>query len=228
MIDLFPFAGLPVAVFGLGKSGLVAARALAKSGADPWAWDDNEDRRAEARAAGVKLVDLYSCDWRDLTTLVISPGIPHTHPKPHPLAALARKHNVEIIGDIELLARSQRTASYIGVTGTNGKSTTTALIGHLLRRAGRVVEVGGNIGTPALALDALGPEGTFVLEMSSYQLEITVSITFDIAVLTNITPDRLDRHGGMDGYVAAKRRIFHRQTRPRAAVIGVDDEHCRR
>jgi UDP-N-acetylmuramoylalanine--D-glutamate ligase len=220
-------AGLPVAVMGLGKSGLPTARALLESGAEVWAWDDDATRREEARAAGIPIVDLASCDWSQLTTLVLSPGIPHTHPRPHPVAAAARAAGVEIIGDIELLGRSQRDAAFVGVTGTNGKSTTTALIGHVMRQAGRTVEVGGNIGTPALSLRALGEGAAYVIEMSSYQLELTVSITFDIAVLLNITADHLDRHGGMDGYVAAKRRIFNRQVRPRTAVVGVDDDHCR-
>jgi UDP-N-acetylmuramoylalanine--D-glutamate ligase len=228
MIECFYMEGLPVAVMGLGKSGLAAAKALAASKAEVWAWDDDPKKRAEAEAQGVKLVDLRSCDWSQLTTLVLSPGIPHTHPVPHPVAAAAKAAGVEIVGDIELLARAQREAGYIGVTGTNGKSTTTALIGHLLRMAGREVQVGGNLGMPALSLDPLEEGDFFVLEMSSYQIELTVSLTFDIAVLLNITPDHLDRHGGMAGYVAAKKRIFHRQTKPRAAVIGVDDDHCRR
>ena len=228
LIELFAFEGLPVAVLGLGKSGLVAAKALKESGAEVRAWDDNAKSRAAAEAAGIPIVDLTKTNWREIPTLVISPGIPHSFPTPHPVAKLAKDNNVEIIGDIELLARSQVEAGYIGITGTNGKSTTTALVGHVLNRAGRGVQVGGNIGTPALELRPLPTGGVYVLEMSSYQLEITVSITFDIAVLINISPDHLDRHGGMDGYVAAKRRIFHRQTRPRTAVIGVDDEHCRR
>ena len=228
MIDVYPFAGLPVAVMGLGKSGLVAARALASSGAEVWAWDDSEDRRTHARAEGVNLVDLYACNWHELTTLVISPGIPHTHPKPHPVAALARKNGVEIVCDIELLGRAQRACGFVGLTGTNGKSTTSALLGHILGAAGRTVEVGGNIGRPALDLAPLGAGGAYVLELSSYQLELTFSITFDIAVLINISPDHLDRHGGMDGYVAAKRNIFRRQTRPRTAIIGVDDAWCRK
>lgn len=227
MIDLSFFTDLPVAVLGLGRSGMAAARTLQASGADVWAWDDNEDRRAQAREAGVPLVDLHTCNWQELTTLVLSPGIPHTHPAPHPVAALAREHGCEIIGDVELLARAQRNASYIGITGTNGKSTSTALIGHILQLAGRPVAVGGNIGTPALDLEPLDAGGIYVLEMSSYQLELTVSITFDVAVLLNISPDHLDRHGGMDGYIAAKRQIFHRQTRPRTAVIGVDDAPSR-
>ncbi len=226
MIEVFPFAGMPVAVFGLGKSGIVAAKALALGGAEVWAWDDNEDARARARAEGIPLVDLYLCNWRELTSLVLSPGVPLHHPAPHRVVTLARAAGCEVIGDIELLARTQRESAYIGITGTNGKSTTTALIGHIFKTAGRIVEVGGNIGRPALALDPLGPDGAYILEMSSYQLELTISITFDVGVLLNITPDHLDRHGDMAGYIAAKRLIFHRQTKPRTAVIGVDDPEC--
>ncbi|MCC6469613.1 MAG: UDP-N-acetylmuramoyl-L-alanine--D-glutamate ligase [Alphaproteobacteria bacterium] len=227
MIECPYMAGLPVAVMGLGKSGLPTASALMASGAEVWAWDDDAAKRDEAKAAGIPVVDLRACDWSQLTTLVLSPGIPHTWPKPHPVAAAARAAGVEIIGDIELLARAQRDPAYVGITGTNGKSTTTALIGHVFRQAGRTVEVGGNIGTPALSLKPLGEGGFYAIEMSSYQLELTVSITFDIAVLLNITADHLERHGGMDGYIAAKKRIFHRQTGRRTAVIGVDDDHCR-
>lgn len=226
MIEVYPFAGYQVAVLGLGKSGLASARALMASGAEVWAWDDNEDSRAHARAAGVPLVDLNDVDLREATTLVISPGIPHTHPAPHPVATKAKEAGLELICDVELLARCQREASYIGITGTNGKSTTTALIGHVLTHAKRAVQVGGNIGTPVLMLEPLGPTGAFVLEMSSYQLELVPTIVFDGAVLLNISPDHLDRHGGMDGYVAAKRTIFRRQTSPRFAVIGIDDDVC--
>jgi UDP-N-acetylmuramoylalanine--D-glutamate ligase len=225
MIEVFPFAGLPVAVFGLGKSGIAAAKALARGGAEVWAWDDSEDARARARAEGVPLVDLYLCNWRELTSLVLSPGVALHHPAPHRVVSLARAAGCEVIGDIELLARCMRESAYVGITGTNGKSTTTALIGHIFKTSGREAEVGGNIGHPALELRPLGANGTYVLEMSSYQLELTFSITFDIAVLLNITPDHLDRHGGMAGYVAAKRLIFHRQTRPRTAVVGIDDPH---
>lgn len=228
MIEVFPFAGLPVAVFGLGKSGIAAARALMAGGAEVWGWDDGEDARQRARAAGVPLVDLYLCNWRELTSLVLSPGVPLHHPKPHRIVELARGAGCEVIGDIELLARTQREAAYVGITGTNGKSTTTALIGHIFKLAGRSVQVGGNIGRPALELEPLDADGIYVLEMSSYQLELTVSITFDIAVLLNLTPDHLDRHGDMAGYAAAKRQIFHRQTKPRTAVIGIDDPTCER
>ena len=227
MVALPSFAGRKVAVMGLGKSGLATAEALRAAGAEVWAWDDSEKSRAAAKARGFAPVDLTKADWSALSSLVLSPGIPHTFPKPHPAAALAKAHNVEIIGDIELLARSERKAHYIGITGTNGKSTTTALIGHILAKAGKRVAVGGNIGTPVLALEAVG-DGLYVLEMSSYQLELTPSLVFDVAVLINVTPDHLDRHGGMDGYVAAKRLVFRGQKKPQTAVIGVDDEHCRR
>lgn len=226
MIEVFPFAGLPVAVFGLGKSGIAAAKALGRGGAEVWAWDDSEDARA--RAEGVPLVDLYLCNWGELTSLVLSPGVALHHPEPHRVVSLARAAGCEVIGDIELLARTQREAAYVGITGTNGKSTTTALIGHIFRTSGREAEVGGNIGRPALELRPLGVDGTYILEISSYQLELTFSITFDIAVLLNITPDHLDRHGSMEGYVAAKRLIFHRQTKPRTAVVGIDDPHSAR
>jgi UDP-N-acetylmuramoylalanine--D-glutamate ligase len=224
LIELYPFAGYPVAVLGLGKSGLAAAKALAASGAEVWAWDDNEDARAKARAEEINLVDLNAVDLAELTTLVISPGIPHTHPAPHPVAGRAKGAGLELICDVELLARSQREASYLGITGTNGKSTTTALLGHILATAKRAVQVGGNIGTPVVLLEPLGPTGSFVLEMSSYQLELVPTIVFDGAVLLNIAADHLDRHGGMDGYVAAKRTIFRRQTSPRFAVVGIDDD----
>ncbi|MFN7190444.1 MAG: UDP-N-acetylmuramoyl-L-alanine--D-glutamate ligase [Rhodospirillales bacterium] len=228
MIEVYPFAGYPVGVLGLGKSGLATARALMASGAEVWAWDDSEDRRAEARALEVPLVDLGTADLAELTSLVISPGIPHTHPAPHPVAVRAKAAKVELICDIELLVRSQREAAYIGITGTNGKSTTTALIGHVLATAKRAVQVGGNIGTAVLTLEPLGENGAFVLELSSYQLELVPTAVFDIAVFLNLSPDHLDRHGGMDGYITAKKNIFQRQTRPRVAVIGLDDDYCRK
>ena len=227
MIEVFPFADQPVAVFGLGRSGVSAAKALAAAGAEVWAWDDSEDQRAKAAAAGVPLVDLNGCDWSELSTLVLSPGVPLTHPRPHPVVSLARAANCEIIGDVELLVRTMRNARYIAVTGTNGKSTTTALIGHMLSFSGQQVEIGGNLGTPVLDLAPID-SGSYVIEMSSYQIDLTVLATWDVAVLLNITPDHIDRHGDFENYVAVKSRIFHRQTHPRVAVIGVDDEPCRK
>ncbi len=227
MIPVPSFNGARVGVLGLGKSGFAAARALAAGGAEVMAWDDDPAARARAAAAGVPIADLAGAADR-IAALILSPGIPHTHPAPHPIVAKARAAGVDVLGDVELLARTQRAAGYVGITGTNGKSTTTALIGHILAEAGRKAAVGGNLGTPALALEALGAGGTYVLELSSYQLELTSSLAFDVAVLLNITPDHLDRHGGMDGYIAAKMRIFRGQSAPQAAIVGSDDATCRR
>src|SRR5437762_11017833 len=222
MIVVDEFRGRLVGVLGLAKSGRAAAQSLAAGGAEVLAWDDNEAVR-KALAAELPLRDLAEADWRDIPALVLSPGIPHSFPKPHPAVIRARDAGAEIVGDIELLGRAQPDARYVGITGTNGKSTTTALIGHILATAGRRVEVGGNLGTPALSLAPLGRDGFYVLEASSFQLELITSLAFDIAVLLNITPDHLDRHGDMEGYIAAKRRIFARQNKAAAAIVGVDD-----
>ncbi len=229
MIDLSPFAGKPVAVMGLARSGLAAARALAAAGAEVRAWDDGADARAAATEAGLTLADLSLPEsWAGVATLVLSPGIPHTFPSPHVAALRAREAGAEIIGDIELLIRAGCRATYVGITGTNGKSTTTALIGHILRQAGKTVEVGGNIGRPACEFEMLGDDGFYVLEMSSYQIELTASRAFHVAVLINISPDHLDRHGSLAGYVAAKRGLVTGNPPGATVVIGVDDaESCR-
>jgi UDP-N-acetylmuramoylalanine--D-glutamate ligase len=224
--------GHPVAVLGLGKSGLATALALRASGVEVAAWDDAPDGRRAAEAEGVSLVDLGEADFAGMRFLVLSPGIPHSFPAPHPVAARAKAAGRAIVGDIELLGLAEPDARYIGITGTNGKSTTTALIGHILAEAGIRVAVGGNLGIPALTFPALGSDGAYVLEMSSYQLDLIDTLVFDAAVLLNITPDHLDRHGGMDGYIAAKERIFAGQAEPRphgwpAAIIGVDCQPCR-
>jgi UDP-N-acetylmuramoylalanine--D-glutamate ligase len=228
MIALGDMTGRKVAVLGLARSGRAAARALLASRAEVLAWDDAAPVRAAAQADGIPLIDPASVDWRAVASLVLSPGIPHSFPKPHPAVAQARAAGCEVIGDIELLVRARRSSRYVGITGTNGKSTTTALIGHILAGAGRQAQVGGNIGTPVLTFEPLGAEGVYVLEMSSYQLELTPSAAFQVAVLLNITPDHLDRHGGMEGYIAAKRSIFENQTRQDVAVVGIDDEITRR
>ncbi len=223
-IDLSAFSGASIAVLGLGKSGLSAARALHNGGANVRAWDDDPERRKAARDNGMPLVDLATADLRDVPTLLLSPGIPHTHPTPHPAVTRARAAGCEIVCDIELLARAERDAAYIGITGTNGKSTTTALIGHILNQIGKQAVVGGNIGAPVLSLTPMGGGGIYVLELSSYQLELLPSATFDVMILLNISPDHLDRHGGMDGYIAAKRRIFAGLTPERVAIVGIDDK----
>ncbi|HUB98085.1 MAG TPA: UDP-N-acetylmuramoyl-L-alanine--D-glutamate ligase [Stellaceae bacterium] len=227
MIEVTAFRKERVAVLGLARSGLAAARALAAGGAQVLAWDDAASRREEAIEAGIPVADLARQDLAGIRALVLSPGIPHRFPTPHPVAARARSFGIPIIGDIELLARSRAGSRFVGITGTNGKSTTTALLGHTLRQAGRTVAVGGNIGVPALMLEPLGPDGIYVLEMSSYQLELVDTLAFDVAILLNITPDHLDRHGGMEGYIAAKERIFARQRANQCAIVGVDDPPSR-
>lgn len=227
MINIPSLAGQKVAVFGLGRSGLSSAIALQRSGAKVLAWDDNEAGLEKARAAGITPVDLYQEDWEDISALVLSPGIPLTHPEPHRVTQLARQAGIEIIGDMELLARGDLQARTIGITGTNGKSTTTALIGHVLARGGEKVEVGGNLGVPVLDLMPLDEDGAYVLEMSSYQLDLIRTLSFDIAVLLNISPDHLDRHGGLEGYVAAKEQIFEGQGELDVAIVAIDDEACR-
>ena len=224
MIPIQDMKGKRVAVMGLGRSGLRTAQALMQAGAEVCAWDDSESGRAAAAAKGLPIVALDEERWEEIAALILSPGIPHTHPSPHPVAVAARANGVEIIGDIELLKRSVPDARYIGITGTNGKSTTTALIGHILKTAGAAHQVGGNLGRPALDLDPLDSTGHYVLELSSFQLELTPGGGFDIAVLLNITPDHLDRHGGMAGYIEAKKMIFRNATG--TAVIGIDDPEC--
>ncbi|TVR83200.1 MAG: UDP-N-acetylmuramoyl-L-alanine--D-glutamate ligase [Rhodospirillales bacterium] len=227
MIDLSTLPGQHFAVLGLGLSGLAAAAALTAAGKQVLAWDDSEPARSRADARGVRLADLVDQDLESIAALVLSPGIPHTYPQPHPVVARARSKGLEVISDVELLLRTRQGAKVVGITGTNGKSTTTALVGHILTAAGLDVAVGANIGVPALSLPMLGEDGVYVLELSSYQLEITPSLTCDVAVLLNVSPDHLDRHGGMDGYLAAKRLIFRGQTGRTTAVIGVDDRFTR-
>ncbi len=227
MIPLPSMRERTLAVLGLGRSGRSAGRALLESGARVWAWDDAPARRAEAAAAGLPIVDLERCDWRKVDRLVLSPGIPLHHPRPHPRVEQARAAGVAIVGDVELLVESDPARRIVGVTGTNGKSTTTTLIGGLLGQAGLGVQIGGNIGLPVLDLLPKPQEDIYVLELSSYQLDLTEHLACAVAVILNLSPDHLDRHGGMQGYVRAKSRIVHNQRATDWAVIGVDDEPSR-
>jgi len=227
MIDLAVLKSSSFVVLGLARSGLATVRALLAAGVDCVAWDDNEASRQAAAATGVRLAEPSSIDWSTVTALVISPGIPNRLPKPHAMAAAARAAGKPIICDVELLARAQPNARFVGITGTNGKSTTTALIGHILKNAGVACEVGGNIGRGALDLVPLGAGGIYVLELSSYQLELLETFRAHVAVWLNITPDHIDRHGDIAGYVAAKEHIFDRQQPGDCAVIGIDDEPSR-
>lgn len=228
MITVRAYQGKTVAVFGLARSGLAAVRALIAGGARVIAWDDNADKCNAARDLGADIADLNTLSWQGIAALVASPGVPLTHPQPHAVIAAAKAAGVAVIGDMELFAKARAAlpgTKVVAVTGTNGKSTTTALIGHILTEAGMDVAVGGNIGHAVLDLEPLPAGGVYVLEMSSYQIDLTQVFVPDVAVLLNITPDHLDRHGGMEGYVAAKERLFAGQNGSDVAVIGVDDEY---
>jgi UDP-N-acetylmuramoylalanine--D-glutamate ligase len=222
------FLGSRFAVLGLGKAGLPAATALRDMGAEVFVWDDSPQSRAAA--SGFTLMPPSQVPGR-LDALVLSPGIPHLLPKPHDEAAWAVKNNVPVLTDAELLFRAVRgsgsKARFAGITGTNGKSTTTALLAHILDVAGVPRAAGANLGPAALSLPLLPDSGVYVLEMSSYMLERIATIRFDVAAMLNLSPDHLDRHGGMAGYAAAKREIFARQDSGCVAVIGTDDAMSR-
>lgn len=227
MIAASTAKGRRVALFGLGGSGLATARALHAAGADLICHDDNPQKVEEARAEGIPTGDLRETDFSKVGELVLSPGVPLTHPAPHWTVALARKHNVPVIGDIELFCRERRAKApdnpFIAITGTNGKSTTTALIAHVFANAGRDVQMGGNIGRAVLSLDEPGPGKVYVVECSSYQIDLTPSIDPDAGILLNLAPDHLDRHGTMENYAAIKARLVAAAGH---AIIGNDDVHC--
>jgi UDP-N-acetylmuramoylalanine--D-glutamate ligase len=232
MIPVRGFEGQCVAVFGLGRSGMTAARALKAGGADPVLWDEQPPARQAAAAEGLELADLRQADWSRFSALVLAPGVPLTHPAPHWTVQMAQAAGVEIVGDIELFARTVNAApdykrpKVVAITGTNGKSTTTALLGHMLTAAGRDARIGGNIGYGVLGLDDMHGGAVYVIEVSSYQLDLTSRLKADVSILLNLSPDHLDRHGGMDGYVEAKRRVLLNQGKGDTAVIGVDDAWC--
>lgn len=229
MIPITEYAGRDVAVYGLGRTGLSAAKALAAGGARVHAWDEGEGARLKAEAEGINVSDINKRDWQKFAALVLSPGIPYRFPQPHRVVRMAEMMNVPVVGDMELFARAVQALpekgrpKVVGITGTNGKSTTTALIGHILKEAGRDVRIGGNIGKGVLDMAALNANAVYVLELSSYQLDLVESLRCDVSVFLNLSPDHLDRHGGMDGYVSAKKRIFENQRIRDVAVIGIDD-----
>ncbi len=231
MIAVPFFEGKTVAVFGLARSGISAALSLIAGGAEVVGWDDKADAREAAQRAGVTVSNLADVDWHGIAALILSPGVPLTHPKPHPFVVKAHEARTEVIGDVELFFRAVRPAESVThpkivcITGTNGKSTTTALIGHLLSKLGFDAEVGGNIGKPILELAPPSPRRAYVIEMSSYQIDLTPSVRPDVAVLINITPDHLDRHGTMAHYAEVKANIFRHLGRGDQAVVGVDDAY---
>lgn len=223
MIIPHHMSGKTVAILGLGRSGMSACSALLAAGAICFIHDDQMIPDKIPSAASAAPPEQWP--WQDLDALVISPGIPSLYPTPHPAAAKARANDIPIISDIELFMQSNIAARVIGITGTNGKSTTTALITHIINQCGMLACAGGNIGMPVMALDDPGADGVIVLELSSYQLEITPSLRLDAAAILNITPDHLDRHGGWAGYKAAKASIAHAVTTPKTLIIG-DDDSC--
>jgi len=222
------FEGKHAAVFGLGGSGFMTAQALVAGGARVSVWDDNEHAREKARAAGLRIENLATADWRNFDALVLSPGVPLTHPAPHWTVLKARQAGVEIICDIELFCRERQkiapASPFVAITGTNGKSTTTALAAHLFRNFGFEVEVGGNIGTPVLALAPPAQERVHVVECSSFQIDLAPSLNPSAGVLLNVTPDHLDRHGTMENYAAIKARLVAKAD---LAVIAIDDDISR-
>lgn len=232
MIPVQGFEGKDVAVLGLGRSGLTAARALAAGGARPVCWDDNAEARAKADAEGFETRDLSRQGAMEgIACLVTSPGIPHLYPSPNPVIAAALDAGVPVDNDIGLFFRSLAVADWhsydtpprvIAVTGSNGKSTTSALLHHIFSTLGHDCQLAGNIGRGVLDLDPPGDGGVVVLELSSYQTELARALTPDVAVFTNLSPDHLDRHNGLGGYFAAKRRLFA-EGGPDRAVIGVDE-----
>lgn len=227
MIPITFFKDRKVALFGLGGSGLATARALAAGGADVVAWDDNPDSVAKAEASGLATSDLRTIDWSSQAAFVLSPGVPLTHPKPHWSVDLARAAGVEIIGDVELFVRERRVHApgcpFIAITGTNGKSTTTALIAHIVRSTGRDTQLGGNIGTAVLTLDPPAEGRHYVVECSSYQIDLTPTLNPSAGILLNLTPDHLDRHGTMQHYADVKERLVAGSD---VAIVGIDDSYC--
>ena len=224
MIPARSFSGKRVALFGLGGSGMATALALEAGGAEVVAWDDNPDSVAKAAGEGIATSDLRAADWPGFASFVLSPGVPLSHPKPHWSVELARAAGVEIIGDVELFGRERALqapdAPFIAITGTNGKSTTTALAAHILKAAGRDAQMGGNIGRAVMTLDPPRPNRYYVVECSSYQVDLAPSINPTAGILLNLTPDHLDRHGTMQHYAAIKERLVAGSD---AAIIGVDD-----
>lgn len=222
MITTPAFAGQRYAVLGLARSGLAAVESLLAGGARVMAWDSREEPRRKLEGR-VELADPVTADLTGYAGVVVSPGVPLNT---HPIAEAAARQNVPVIGDIELfaLARPHLPAHrVVGITGTNGKSTTTALVHHILQSAALPTRMGGNIGLPVLSQSPLGAGGVYVLELSSYQIDLTFSLECEVAALLNITPDHLDRYDGFAGYAASKARLFEMQRADQFAVFGQGD-----
>jgi UDP-N-acetylmuramoylalanine--D-glutamate ligase len=232
MIPVRSFNRKTVAVFGLARTGLGAVAALVAGGARVLAWDDSSTARDLGGQAGARPMPWREWPWEEISALVLSPGVPLTHPRPHEVVLHARQAHVRVIGDVELFAREIRPdpngrghAPVIAITGTNGKSTTTALVGHILKSNGFDAQVGGNIGKSVLELSPPAARTIYVLEMSSFQIDLAPGLVPDVGVLSNISPDHIDRHGTMENYAAIKERLMHNVARDGQVVMGVDDDH---
>ncbi|MFC0243832.1 UDP-N-acetylmuramoyl-L-alanine--D-glutamate ligase [Rhodopseudomonas telluris] len=227
MIPITSFAGQSVAVFGLGGSGLASCHALRAGGAEVFACDDNLDRMVEAAQANFITADLRNVSWTNFAALILTPGVPLTHPAPHWTVLKAREAGVEVIGDVELFCRERKLhapdAPFVAITGTNGKSTTTALIAHLMREAGYDTQMGGNIGTAILSLEPPRAGRVHVIEMSSYQIDLTPSLDPTVGIMLNVTEDHIDRHGTIEHYAAVKERLVAGVPAGGTSIIGVDD-----
>lgn len=231
MIPVTSFAGKTVAVFGLGGSGLASCHALKAGGAEVIAADDNADNVARAAQAGFTTADLRTVSWVNFAALILTPGAPLTHPAPHWSVLKAREVGCEVIGDVELFCRERRrhapNAPFVAITGTNGKSTTTALIAHLMKVAGYDTQMGGNIGTAILSLEPARMGRVHVIEMSSYQIDLAPSLDPSVGILINISEDHIDRHGTLEHYAAVKERLVAGVQQGGTAITGVDDIWCR-
>ncbi|MGY3691960.1 UDP-N-acetylmuramoylalanine--D-glutamate ligase [Bradyrhizobium sp. USDA 3240] len=231
MIPVTSFSGKTVAVFGLGGSGLASCHALKAGGAEVIAADDSADNVAKAAQAGFTTADLRTVSWANFAALILTPGAPLTHPAPHWSVLKAREAGVEVIGDVELFCRERRrhapNAPFVAITGTNGKSTTTALIAHLMKVAGYDTQMGGNIGTAILSLEPPRMGRVHVIEMSSYQIDLAPSLDPSVGILINISEDHIDRHGTLAHYAAVKERLVAGVQQGGTAIVGVDDGWCR-
>ncbi len=232
MIVAHSFAGRRVAVFGLARTGLSSVLSLKAGGAEVLAWDDNATARELGSQAGADITPWREWGWTGIAALVLSPGVPLTHPKPHEVVLHAQRAGVPVIGDVELFAREIRPdagskcrAPVIAITGTNGKSTTTALIGHVLAGCGFDAQVGGNIGKAVLDLNPPTPRTIYVIEMSTFQIDLSPGLAPDVGILTNLSPDHIDRHGSMENYAAIKARLMKAVAQDGLTAIGVDDEY---
>lgn len=224
-----------IAVFGFGKSGKSSIKFLLENDANVYCWDEKEEKRAFlkeelgelANSKRLNIVDFKDFPWEKITFLILSPGVPLTHPEPHDVVKLATRYNCVVTADVEVLHKTNTEATFVAITGTNGKSTTTALLGHVLTEAGIKNNAGGNLGYPVLEFDMLDKDGIHVIETSSYQLDLLHETKFDIAGILNITPDHIKRHGDLEGYIKAKKKAFRNQGKGDFAVVGIDNENTK-